>query len=187
LLAERVRGGLSVRCVATSTATRMLAQSLGIVVVGLDAQPELDLAVDGADRIAPGLALVKGAGGALLYERIVAAAARRFVVIADGSKLAPTLAGAGLAVEVVPFGEPLILRRIAALGGSAHLSRGAEGSAVVTESGHHLLDCLLDLRDPERMATTLRAIPGVVDHGLFLHMADIAYVADQGRVRQLLP
>jgi ribose 5-phosphate isomerase A len=164
----------------------MLAQSLGIDVVGLDAQPELDLAVDGADRIAPGLDLVKGAGGALLYERIVASAARRFVVIADGSKVVPTLAGARLAVEVVPFGEPLILIRIKALGGIAHLSRGTDGSAVVTESGHHLLDCLLDLRDPEQMASALRAIPGVVDHGLFLHMADAAYVADQGQVQKIL-
>jgi ribose 5-phosphate isomerase A len=187
LLALRVREGLSIRAVATSAATYRLAEELGMTVLDASQVARLDLAVDGADRIGPGLALVKGAGGALLYEKIVASQAERFVVIADGSKLGATLEGTPLPVEIVPFATAWVLRRIRDLGGTGVLRLGAGGQPLVTDAGHHLLDCTLDLRDPQAVARALRDIPGVVEHGLFLQLAHVAYVSDAGRVRRLEP
>jgi ribose 5-phosphate isomerase A len=176
-LGERVQRGLRIRGVPTSSRTRELAFRLGIPIVDLAAAPRIDLAVDGADEIDPALRLIKGGGGALLYEKIVASAAERFVVIADSSKAVSRLGGMPLPVEVVPFAVPLVERRVRALGGQPVLRQGEGGAPFVTDAGHHILDVRIDLPDPEATAAALRAIPGVVEHGLFLGMAHEVLIA----------
>src|ERR1700693_2156494 len=142
LLGERVRRGLDVMAVATSEATRIIAEELGIPLASLDETPELDLTVDGADEIAPDLNLIKGGGGALLWEKIVASASARMVVIADESKWVPVLGRYPLPIEVVPFGLVATCRAIEAAcaeagsAGSAQLRRAKDGHAFVTDSGH---------------------------------------------------
>jgi ribose 5-phosphate isomerase A len=190
LLAERVRGGLAVAAVPTSEATREQAERLGISLVSLDATPELDLTVDGADEIAPGLCLIKGGGGALLREKIVAAASARMVVIADGSKWVKTLGRFPLPIEVVPFGLAPISRAVEAAAaaegcpGPARLRRTADGHAFVTDGGHWILDAALErIPDPGSLADRLSGIPGVVEHGLFIGLAHTAILASPDGVR----
>jgi ribose 5-phosphate isomerase A len=184
LLAERVRAGLRVVAVPTSEVTRALAARLGIPLTTLDETPELDLTVDGADEVAPDLSLIKGAGGALLREKIVAAASVRMVVIADHSKRVATLGRFPLPVEVVPFGLEATRRAVeaaaAAAGapGPARLRRGQDGHAFVTDGGHFTLDAALErIARPDVLAARLAAIPGVVEHGLFIGLARAAVIA----------
>src|SRR5438876_6007129 len=155
LLGERVRGGLRVVSVPTSEATRGDAERLGVPLTTLDETPALDLTVDGADEIAPDLSLIKGGGGALLREKIVASASARMVVIADESKWVPVLGRFPLPVEIVPFGLAATRRAVeaasAAAGspGPALLRRGRDGHAFVTDSGHWILDAALErIPDP---------------------------------------
>jgi ribose 5-phosphate isomerase A len=190
LLGERVRGGLSVLAVATSEATRQQAEALGIALTTLDATPELDLTVDGADEIAPDLTLIKGGGGALLGEKIVAAASARMVVIADESKWVATLGAYPLPVEVVPFGLGATRRAVeaaaAAAGtpGPALLRRTENGHVFVTDAGHWILDVSLRrIGEPQALAERLAAIPGVVEHGLFIGLAQTAVIAGPDGVR----
>jgi ribose 5-phosphate isomerase A len=182
LLGERVRAGLDVVGVPTSEATRRQAEGAGIALTTLDATPELDLTVDGADEIGPGLALIKGGGGALLREKIVAAACARMVVIADRSKWVGTLGRFPLPIEVVPFGLETTKRAIAAavahcsLAGACTL-RVAGGHPFVTDGGHFILDAALGrIPEPAALAAALAAIPGVVEHGLFIGLASLAIV-----------
>jgi ribose 5-phosphate isomerase A len=190
LLGERVRDGLSVLAVATSEATRLQAEALGIALTTLDATPELDLTVDGADEIAPDLTLIKGGGGALLGEKIVAAASARMVVIADESKWVATLGAYPLPVEVVPFGLGATRRAVeaavAAAGtpGAALLRRTDNGHVFVTDAGHWILDVSLRrISEPQALAERLAAIPGVVEHGLFIGLAEAAVIAGPDGVR----
>jgi ribose 5-phosphate isomerase A len=190
LLAERVRAGLEVIAVPTSEATRSDAERLGIPLTTLDETPALDLTVDGADEIAPDLTLIKGGGGALLREKIVAAASDRLLVIADESKWVPTLGRFPLPVEVVPFGLAATRRAIEAAGaaagvaGPALLRRTSDGHAFVTDQGHWILDVGLErIPDPRALADRLACIPGVVEHGLFIGLAQIAVLAGSGGVR----
>jgi len=187
IVGERVKAGLDVRCVATSEATAAQAKALGIPLATLDEIPELDLTIDGADEVDPSLRLIKGGGGALLREKIVAAASQRMAVIADSRKLVPQLGQFPLPVEVVPFGLAAtrrhIERTIADLGlaGPTRLRGGA--SPFVTDGGHFILDCALGaIADPERLADALAEIPGVVEHGLFLGYAEMAVIAGTDRV-----
>jgi ribose 5-phosphate isomerase A len=181
LLGERVARGLSVHGVPTSRATAALATSLGIPLIELDG--ELDLCVDGADEIDPQLRLIKGAGGALLHEKIVAAAARRVVIIADSQKRVAVLGRARLPVEVVRFGWPATGRRVAALGGAPELRRGADGQPFVTDEGNFILDCRFgEMARPEELAARIDAIPGVVEHGLFLGLAHLALLGADGEI-----
>jgi ribose 5-phosphate isomerase A len=185
LLGERVRAGLDVIAVPTSEATRVQAQSLGIPLTTLDDMPELDLTVDGADEIGPGLALIKGGGGALLREKIVAAASTRMVVIADHSKVVEMLGAFGLPIEVVPFGLAATRRAVEKAVGAGSdavtLRRGRDGLAFVTDGGHFILDAALRrIADPASLATRLAAIPGVVEHGLFIGLAYAAVIAGPG-------
>jgi ribose 5-phosphate isomerase A len=184
MLGERVRAGLSVIAVPTSEATRQQAEQCGIPLTTLDETPELDLTVDGADEIAPDLTLIKGGGGALLREKIVAAASARMVVIADFSKLVATLGRFPLPIEVVPFGlgatQHAVAGAIATTGhsGALTLRRDKAGHAFVTDSGHFILDAALQrITDPRSLGDRLAAIPGVVEHGLFIGLAGTAVIA----------
>ncbi len=187
-LAGRMRGGLRFTGVATSEATAARARALGIALVA--AERPCDLAIDGADEIERGsLRLIKGGGGALLREKIVAEAARRFVVVAEAGKLVDRLGEFALPVEVVPFGCAVTAARIAALGGAPVLRR-CEGGPVRTDNGNLILDCpgFAPIGDPFTLERRLRAVAGVVASGLFLLPVERAIIGHgDGRVEELLP
>jgi ribose 5-phosphate isomerase A len=182
-LGRRVAEGLRVSAVPTSEATRKLAESLGIPLVGLDAVEALDVAFDGADEVDPRKDLIKGYGGALLREKVVAAAARRRVILVGTEKLVPVLGSRGrLPLEVLPFAAAFVRRRLAGLGHGAEL-RSAGGATYVTDNGNHVLDCAVSaIEDPAGLDAVLRAIPGVLATGLFVGMAEHVVVEDGGRV-----
>jgi ribose 5-phosphate isomerase A len=190
LLAERVRAGLPVIAVPTSEATRSQAERLDVPLTTLDETPELDLTVDGADEISPDLTLIKGGGGALLCEKIIATASARLVVIADESKWVPMLGRFPLPVEVVPFGLAATRRAVeaavavAGAPGPALLRRTNNGHAFVTDQGHWVLDVALErIPDPTGLGDRLAAIPGVVEHGLFIGLAQTVVLAGSEGVR----
>jgi ribose 5-phosphate isomerase A len=192
LLGERVKAGLDVVGVPTSEATGTQAAALGILLSTLDETPELDLTIDGADEIGPRLALIKGAGGALLREKIVAAASRQMIVIADGSKRVAALGRFPLSIEVNKFGlgatrravEKVMVRHQAE--GGLQLRLAASGQPFVTDGGHLILDALFGrISDPEALSTELYRVPGVVEHGLFLGLCTRAYVAAAGGVETI--
>jgi ribose 5-phosphate isomerase A len=182
--AQRMQQGFRVRGVATSRQTAEHAQRLGIEVLELDAVAGLDLAIDGADEVDPHKHLIKGGGGAHLRERLVAVAARELIVIVDDSKLVPELGRRFLLpVEVVPFGWQHSSRRVAATGCAPTL-RLRDGKPFVSDNGNLILDCKYPgIPDPAALQRTLDAIPGVVDHGLFVGMAGRVVVAGGDGVR----
>jgi len=191
-LGERVRAGLDVVGVPTSERTAALARAEGIALTTLDETPELDLTIDGADELDASLRLIKGGGGALLREKIVAASSKRMLVIADGSKLVGTLGAFGVPIEVNLFGLRAtwiaIEEAAARLGQPAGLKRrlAADGTPFVTDGGHAIIDASFGLiRDPEGLSLALAAIPGVVEHGLFLGIATSAVIASPEGVRWL--
>jgi ribose 5-phosphate isomerase A len=184
LLGVRVRDGLAVVAVPTSEATRAYAVQIGIPLSTLDETPELDLTVDGADEIASDLTVIKGGGGALLWEKIVAAASARMIVIADDTKWVPVLGHFPLPIEVVPFGLAATRRAVEAASvaagcpGPAVLRRTQAGHPFVTDGGHYLLDASLRcIPDPRVLAARLVGIPGVVEHGLFIGLVAAAIIA----------
>jgi ribose 5-phosphate isomerase A len=192
LLGERVRDGLKVICVPTSEATRAQAQGCGIALTTLDNVDRLDLTVDGADEIDPALNVIKGGGGALLREKIVAAASDRMIVIADESKAVATLGHFPLPVEVIPFGLAATRRAIAqvfaecGVSGQMIVRDGADGHAFVTDGGHWIIDAHLgQIHDAPRLATLLASIPGVVEHGLFIGLVSTAMLAGAQGIRIL--
>lgn len=178
-LGERVRDqGLKIRAIASSEDSERLARGYGIPIVGFDQCRQLDLTVDGADEIAPGLALIKGGGGKLLREKIVAGASKRFIVVADESKQVDKLGRFPLPVEVIPMAAPLVIAELAALGFAPAVRTTSDAKPYVTDEGNLILDCPgLLIEDPDAMATRLDSIVGVVEHGLFLHMAELAIIA----------
>ena len=180
-VAGRVAQGLAIRAVATSRASAALADSLGIRVLDFADVPRVDLTIDGADEIDDACRAVKGAGGAMLREKVVAAASDRMIVIADGSTRVAALGAAPVPVEILSFARASVL---AALGPGATL-RLRDGAPYVTDNGNPIADCRFDLSDPERVAAWLDAIPGVLGHGLFLREVDAAYVAQGGVVSRL--
>ncbi len=190
LLGERVRGGLDVVAVPTSHETEAQARQCGIQIATLDEVPELDLTVDGADEIAPDLSLIKGGGGALLREKIVASASARMIVIADRSKWVEALGRYPLPIEVAPFGvqatRRAVERAIADLQGAGRLSlrQGRDGHAFVTDGGHWIVDAALGhIDDPPALAQALCGIPGVMEHGLFIGIAHMAILAGPDGVK----
>lgn len=200
LLGEAVAGGLKVVCVPTSEVTRRQAESLNIPLSTLDDLGQLDMTVDGADEIDPALSLIKGGGGAHLREKIVASASRTLVVIADDTKIVPALGRFPLPVEIVRFGEvptaEAIIAAFAAEGLAVRLTpRLKDGARFVTDEGHYLLDCRLEdadgrdhggrITNPASLAARLAAIPGVVEHGLFIGLCSAAYAASQTGVARL--
>jgi ribose 5-phosphate isomerase A len=189
-LGERVREGLDIVAIPTSEATRAQALAEGITIIGFDEQQRIDLTIDGADEIARGsLDLIKGAGGALLREKIVAAASDRMVVISDASKLVTMLGGASFAVpvEIVPFGWEVTISRLRDLvNNKVALRPKADGSPFITDGGHYIVDCNFPaIENPADLERDLSAIVGVVESGLFVGMADEAFIADADGVRHL--
>jgi ribose 5-phosphate isomerase A len=180
-LARRVAEGLKVEAVATSDATAAAAFAGGIVVRDFADFATLDVAIDGADEIDGDLRAIKGAGGAMLREKAVAAAAERFVVIADGSKRVERIGAAPVPVEVLPFARASVLARLEALGAAVTVRPGYE-----TDNGNLVADCrFADLSDPHALAARIAAIPGALGHGLFLEEVDTAYIAAEGIVTRL--
>ena len=192
-LGERVKAGLKIRCVASSDASEALGLSLGMDVVSLAELPELDVYIDGADEVTRspglGLALIKGGGGALLREKIVASAAKKFIVVVDQSKVVDFLGKFPLPVEVIKMALPIIEPKLTALGLHPKQRQAKVGSGpYLTDEGNYILDCACGkIVDPVRTAAEIRAIVGVVEHGLFLGMASMALVAGDNGVTELLP
>jgi ribose 5-phosphate isomerase A len=189
LLGERVRAGLNIVGVPTSEATRAQAEQCGVPLSTLDATPELDVTIDGADEIGPDLSLIKGGGGALLREKIVAAASASMIVIADETKWVPALGKFPLPIEVIPFGlaatERHIRKALASYGAPPITLRpGKDGHPFVTDGGHFILDAALGrISDPAALSERLAVIPGVVEHGLFIGLARVVLLAGEGGVR----
>ena len=190
LLGERVRGGLRVVGVPTSEVTRADAERCGIPTTTLDEIDRLDLTVDGADEVDPALDLIKGGGGALLREKIVAAASDRMIVIADDTKWVTALGRFPLPVEVVPFGLAATRRAMAeafakaGVSGQTGLRKGKDGHVFVTDGGHWIVDAHLGrIDDAPRLAALLSAIPGVVEHGLFIGLACTVILAGAHGIR----
>ncbi len=186
LLGERVRDGLKIRGIPTSVQTKELATALGIPLTTLDEFQQIDVTIDGADEVDPNLHLIKGGGGALLREKVVASASRKLVIIADSTKQVPMLGKFPLAVEVIPFAQALVAKKIAALGAAVKARQNADGSVFVTDEGHHILDCSFGrIPDPPALDRSLKSIPGVVEHGLFVGMASVALIAKGDEVLEL--
>ncbi|MTH96808.1 ribose-5-phosphate isomerase RpiA [Roseibium sp. RKSG952] len=191
VLGARVREGLDVVGVPTSEKTRIQAEAEGIPLSTLEQLKHLDLTIDGADEIGPGLALVKGGGGALLREKIVAAASDTMIVIADTSKVVSMLGAFPLPIEVVPFGlgatQTAVEKLLSGLGlGGELVLRGGPDHPFVTDGGHYILDAHLSrIPEPAVLGERLVQIPGVVEHGLFINLANKAYVARANGVETL--
>lgn len=185
-LGARVQQGLKIRCVASSDASHQLGLSLGMDVTTLDELPELDLYVDGADEVGPGLALIKGGGGALLREKIVASAAKEFLVVVDSTKLVERLGKFPLPVEVVKMALPIVEPRLSALGLNPKQRQAKSGDGpYLTDEKNYILDCACGvIEEPEVLAAEIRGIVGVVEHGLFLGMASLALVAGEDGVTE---
>ena len=191
LLAEKVHAGLRVQGVPTSERTARLCLELGISLKSLDELPELDLTIDGADELDGDLNLIKGGGGALLREKIVAAASGRVIVIADESKLVDMLGAFPLPIEINPFGQMAtrigIEKAAARLGLGGSLSMRKSGDDLfTTDGGHYIVDASFGrIPDAEALSAELHSIPGVVEHGLFIHMASLAIIAGSAGARTL--
>src|SRR5580700_5758104 len=190
LLGARVRAGLDVIGVPTSEATRADAIRCGIALTTLDEVDRLDLTVDGADEIDPSLNLIKGGGGALLREKIVAVASDRMIVIADDSKWVEVLGRFPLPVEVIPFGLAATRRALveafaeSGVSGQMGLRKAKDGHVFVTDGGHWIVDAHLGrITDAPRLAGLLNSIPGVVEHGLFIGLASTAILAGPQGIR----
>jgi ribose 5-phosphate isomerase A len=186
-LGRMARAGIRLMGVPTSVRTAEIATQLAIPLTTLDDQPHLDLAVDGADEVDAHLNLIKGAGGALLREKIIAASADRFVVVVDDSKIVTQLGERyPLPVEVVPFGHTPAIRALEGLGARVILRHGTAGQPWLSDNGNYILDCRFGpMPDPVALQKELLAIPAVVDSGLFLNMADMAIVGQANGVRLL--
>jgi ribose 5-phosphate isomerase A len=186
LLGEEVRKGLRIRGIPTSVHSKELAQSLGIPLTTLDACPEIAVTVDGADEVDQELRLIKGGGGALLREKIVASATRQEVIVVDASKQVTKLGKFPLPVEVIQFAQMLVSRRIATLGARVELRTLPDGQPFVTDENNHILDCHFgEIDDPDRLARQLSDMPGVVEHGLFIGMASVVLVARGNEIVEL--
>jgi ribose 5-phosphate isomerase A len=187
-LGERARAGLTVRAVATSHESAQLADKYGIARTNLDEIESIDVTVDGADEVDPACNLIKGYGGALVREKIVAASSRRLIIIVGPEKLVPVLGSRGiLPVEVVPFGVGLCRRQLTQLGFAADL-RMHDKAVFVTDNGNHILDCRVPpLVKPSETEQAIRAIPGVVGTGLFLGMASMVLIQTGNSVETRQP
>jgi ribose 5-phosphate isomerase A len=192
LLGAKVKAGLDVVCVATSEATAAQARALGIPLTTLDDITELDLTVDGADEVDDMLSAIKGGGGALLREKIVADASKKYIIIADRSKFVETLGKFPLPLEVVPFGLKTTIERVRSAAevddvvGPIKQRMTADGKPFITDNGNYILDCHFgEIEDADTLDMLLKEVPGVVENGLFLNLADILILADSDGVETL--
>ena len=186
-LAARMKDGLRFTGVPTSAQTEQLALELKVPIIDLDDADEIQLAIDGADEVSEQLDLIKGGGGAFLQEKMVAFAATKFIVIGDESKLVSTLGKFPLPVEVVPYGIERIKKHIANLGCKQIALRYRNDKVYITDHGHHVLDCRFgEINNPVELNSALKEIPGVVETGLFLQMADVALIGyANGMIREI--
>jgi ribose 5-phosphate isomerase A len=186
LLGEKVRNGMRVRGIPTSDRSRELAESLGIPLTTLDECQEIAVTVDGADEVDPQLRLIKGGGGAMLREKIVASATKRLVIVADETKQVPVLGKFPLPVEVIKFAQALVAKRITALGAQVSLRKNADWAPFVTDEKNHILDCRFgQIADADTLARQLSEMPGVVEHGLFIGMASVVLLATGSEIVEL--
>jgi ribose 5-phosphate isomerase A len=186
LLGEQVRGGLKIRGIPTSERSREQAASLGIPLTTLDECQSIDVTVDGADEVDPQLRLIKGGGGALLREKIVASATTQLVIVADATKRVPVLGKFPLPVEVIKFARALVAKRIAALGADVELRLQPDGKPYLTDENNYILDCRFgQIEDADALAWQLSDMPGVVEHGLFIGMASVVLVAYGSEIIEL--
>jgi len=185
-VADRVKAGLKILCIPTSVRTKDQATSLGIPLTTLAEHQEIDVTIDGADEIDPNLCLIKGGGGALLREKIIASASRKMVVIADSTKLVPVLGKFPLPVEVVGFAQAVVAKKIEAMGAEVSLRKDAAGKIYITDEGHHILDCKFgQIPDPPSLARKLSDIPGVMEHGLFIGLASLVLIGKGNVVEEI--
>jgi ribose 5-phosphate isomerase A len=185
-LGKKVKNGLRIRGISSSVRSRDQAVSLGIPMTTLDECQEIDVTVDGADEVDPRLRLIKGGGGALLREKIVASATKQFVIIADATKRVAVLGKFPLPVEVIEFARAVVVRKIEALGAQVTLRKKADGTPFVTDEHNHILDCHFgQIPDADGLARKLSDMPGVVEHGLFIGMANVVLVANGSEVLEL--
>jgi ribose 5-phosphate isomerase A len=177
-LGEQVRDGLKIRGIPTSRASGELARSLNIPLTSFDEVAYTDVTIDGADEVAPGLALIKGGGGALLHEKIVAASSHRLVIVADEHKIVQRLGRFPLPVEVIPFAASPVRRQLEKMGANPVLRSVHDGSPYITDEGNYIFDCHYgEILDPPAVAHAIKTITGVVEHGLFLGLASVAIIA----------
>jgi ribose 5-phosphate isomerase A len=187
-LAEQVRQGLKIRGIPTSRASGELASSLGIPLTSFDEVPYTDVTIDGADEVAHGLALIKGGGGALLHEKIVAAASHRLVIVADEHKVVARLGRFPLPVEVIPFAASPVKGQLEKMEAHPVLRLGHDGSAYITDEGNYIFDCHYgEIADPAAVARTIKSMVGVVEHGLFLGLASVAIIAGPSGAQVMTP
>ena len=185
-LGERVQKGLKILGIPTSLQTSDLARTVGISLSNLDEHPQIDITIDGADEVAPDLSLIKGGGGALLREKVVASASKKMIVVADSSKMVDVLGRFPLPIEIISFARTVVENKIAALGGSPRLRKNKDGSVFTSDNGNQILDCNFGrITDPARLATQLNNVPGVVEHGLFVRLADVVLVGRNNNVDEI--
>ena len=185
LLGERVRSGLKIVGIPTSFRTRDIATESGIPLASLEDYQEIDVAIDGADEISPALDLIKGGGGALLMEKIVASVSRQFVIVADHTKQVSVLGQAPVPIEVIPQAQAVLARKFTAMGALVQLRQYTFGNPFVTEEGHQILDCLFgEIPDPGELGRKLDSMTGVVEHGLFVGMANVVLIAKGGEITE---
>jgi ribose 5-phosphate isomerase A len=183
-LGRRVADGLSITAAATSIATERAARAAGIAIIPFADIGRVDLAIDGADEIDPQFRAIKGGGGAMLREKIVAASAARMICIVDGSKRVAQLARA-VPIEVLPFARAAVTDAITALGGDPRLRADISGAPTLSDQANLLIDCAFGpIADPAALAAALDAIPGLLGHGLFLHEIDALFVGTSGGVER---
>ena len=186
LLGEQVQKGLRIRGIPSSDRSREQAVGLGIPLTTLDECQQIDVTVDGADEVDPQLRLIKGGGGALLREKIVASATKQLVIVADATKRVPVLGRFPLPVEVIKFARAVVVKKIEALGAEVGLRRSADGQPYLTDENNYILDCRFgQIPDADGLARQLSDMPGVVEHGLFIGMASVVLVANGSEILEL--
>jgi ribose 5-phosphate isomerase A len=186
LLGDLVKEGLEIKGIPTSTNSAKLAKEVGIPLTTLEHQPTIDIDIDGADEVDPSLNLIKGGGGALLHEKIVAYASKKVVIIVDSGKLVRCLGKFRLPVEIVPFAYGVVKKKIHKMKANSELRKHPDGQIFRTDEGNWILDCDFGfIDDPAALAKKLSGIPGIVEHGLFIDMVDVVLVGEDGCVRTL--